>query len=158
MLSLMKYIISVVGKDKAPSPTHQLYDEYASRLRASVQLYEVECKKKQLPPHERKRQEALLLLDTVPDGAVVVALDERGKAFTSQAFAKKLQTFQDDGRSSIVFMIGGAYGHGEAVTDRADMLLSLGSMTWPHKLAKAMLAEQLYRATTIIEGHPYHKE
>ena len=103
------------------------------------------------------RHEGELLLKAVPDGALVVALDPAGKKFTSAAFAKRLGAWRDGGVKDIAFLIGGADGLDRAVTDGADEVLSLGAMTWPHLLARAMLAEQIYRAQCILSGHPYHR-
>ncbi len=89
---------------------------------------------------------------------VNVLLDERGETMTSIAFAKKLEAWRDDGKREARFVIGAADGHGEAERRDADLLLSFGPATWPHLLARAMLAEQLFRATAILAGHPYHRE
>jgi 23S rRNA (pseudouridine1915-N3)-methyltransferase len=90
-------------------------------------------------------------------GLVVVALDERGKALASEAFARRIAGWRDGGAQDLAFLIGGADGHAPAVRERADFLLSLGPMTWPHLMVRAMLAEQLYRAQQILAGHPYHR-
>ncbi|MGF1659816.1 MAG: 23S rRNA (pseudouridine(1915)-N(3))-methyltransferase RlmH [Rubrimonas sp.] len=100
--------------------------------------------------------EAALLLDKAPDGPLV-ALDERGAALDSPGFARRLAAFRDEGARDLGFAIGGADGHGAGLRDRADLLLSFGPMVWPHMLARAMLAEQLYRAATILGGGPYHR-
>ncbi|MFA7439707.1 MAG: 23S rRNA (pseudouridine(1915)-N(3))-methyltransferase RlmH [Sphingomonadaceae bacterium] len=93
-----------------------------------------------------------------PPGARSILLDERGTSFTSQAFAERLGKFRDDGTRELRFVIGPADGHSQQQRDSADLLLALGPATWPHLLARAMLAEQLYRAFTILTGHPYHRE
>jgi 23S rRNA (pseudouridine1915-N3)-methyltransferase len=87
-----------------------------------------------------------------------VLLDERGEHLSSAVFATRLQAWRDDGVREARFVLGAADGHGDAARDQADLLLSFGAMTWPHLLARAMLAEQLWRATSIIAGHPYHRE
>jgi 23S rRNA (pseudouridine1915-N3)-methyltransferase len=86
-----------------------------------------------------------------------VVLDERGKAEASAAFAARLGAWRDDGVRNVAFLIGGADGHDARVRKRADAILSFGAMTWPHLLVRAMLAEQLYRAHSILAGHPYHR-
>ena len=101
--------------------------------------------------------EAPLLLRAVPPGAEVVALDERGRLLTSPEFADLVAAARDRGRPALALLIGGADGLDPVVRDRADMLLSLGPMVWPHMLVRAMLAEQLYRAATILAGAPYHR-
>lgn len=86
-----------------------------------------------------------------------VVLDERGKLMTSEEFANLLARWRDQGVREARFLIGAADGHGEAARDKADLLLGFGAMTWPHLLVRAMLAEQLWRATSILAGHPYHR-
>ena len=90
--------------------------------------------------------------------SVTVLLDERGESLSSLAFAKKLEAWRDGGKREARFLIGAADGHDEKAREEADLLLSFGPATWPHLLARAMLAEQLYRATAILAGHPYHRE
>ena len=89
---------------------------------------------------------------------VTIVLDERGKPLSSMEFAKKLEGWRDTGRREARFVIGAADGHDEAIRDKADLLLSFGPATWPHMLVRAMLAEQLFRATSILANHPYHRE
>ena len=93
----------------------------------------------------------------MPDKAVVCALDERGKVVSSPDFAARLADWRDAGRADVQFVIGGADGLDRSVLDRADFKLSLGAMVWPHLLVRVMLAEQLYRATSILAGLPYHR-
>jgi 23S rRNA (pseudouridine1915-N3)-methyltransferase len=90
--------------------------------------------------------------------AVTVVLDERGKALTSLELAKKLEGWRDTGRRETRFLIGAADGHDDQIRGEADLLMSFGPATWPHMLARAMLAEQLFRATSILANHPYHRE
>ena len=90
--------------------------------------------------------------------AITVLLDEQGEAMSSMAFAKKLGKWRDDGKREVRFLIGAADGHDADERDKADLMLSFGPATWPHMLARAMLAEQLFRATSIIANHPYHRE
>ena len=104
-----------------------------------------------------KAAEGEALLRALPAGAVVCALDERGEAMTSPDFAARLARWRDDGAQDAAFVIGGADGLDAAVLDRAALTLSFGPMVWPHMLARAMLAEQLYRATGILAGTPYHR-
>ena len=90
--------------------------------------------------------------------AVTIVLDERGKPLSSMELARKLEGWRDTGRREARFLIGAADGHEEELRDKADLLLSFGQATWPHLLARAMLAEQLFRATSILANHPYHRE
>jgi len=94
----------------------------------------------------------------LPAGGVTIVLDERGKAISSADLAKKLEAWRDGGKREARFLIGAADGHGEEQRRSADLLLSFGSATWPHLLVRAMLAEQLFRATSILANHPYHRE
>jgi 23S rRNA (pseudouridine1915-N3)-methyltransferase len=102
-------------------------------------------------------EEGRLLAGSVPQGAVTAALDERGRATSSPGFAGQLRRWLDEGRRDAAFLIGGADGLDAAVRDRADLVLSLGPMVWPHMLVRVMLAEQLYRAASILAGTPYHR-
>ena len=124
-------------------------------MRTPVALREVEDKR---AGTGRKAREADLLLSALPKNATVVALDERGKTLSSIQLAHALAAWRDDGTADIAFVIGGADGLDARVTQRADLVLSLGPMTWPHLMVRAMLAEQLYRAQQILAGHPYHRE
>lgn len=151
----MRLWLAAVGRSRG-GPARDLYDEYVGRLSWPMTLREVEVKKR-LSSDELKRQEAELLLAAIPSSAVVVALDERGKALPSESFAAKVGEWRDRGTGDLAFLIGGADGHGEAVRARADFLMAFGPMTWPHMLVRGMLAEQLYRAQQILAGHPYHR-
>ncbi len=94
---------------------------------------------------------------TFPAGAFLVALDEKGKAMDSKAFADFVAGRRDAGTHNLVFAIGGPDGHGDSLLDKAALRLAFGAMTWPHQLVRVMLAEQIYRAVTILSGHPYHR-
>lgn len=151
----MKLMLAAVGRAKN-GPERALFEQYASRLKLPFDVREVE-EKRPLSSAERKAREADLLLACVPAGAVVIALDERGKLYGSEDFAAAYGGWLERGAPCVAFLIGGADGHGDAVRARADTLLSLGKMTWPHMLVRAMLAEQLFRAQSILDGHPYHR-
>jgi 23S rRNA (pseudouridine1915-N3)-methyltransferase len=105
----------------------------------------------------RKREEAGLLEKALPDGAVLVLLDERGKTLDSEAFASLIGRYRDDGKRDLMVAIGGADGLDPDLRAKADLVLNLGAMTWPHQLVRILIAEQLYRAVTILSGHPYHR-
>ena len=151
----MRLHIVAVGKLKA-GPHAALARHYAERLAWPLALREVE-EKRPLPAAELREREGALLLAAAPPGAVLVALDERGKIFTSSAFAQKLAQWRDSGTADLAFLIGGADGLSEGVRQKAQLVLSLGAMTWPHLLVRGMLLEQLYRAQQILAGHPYHR-
>ncbi|MCR8724261.1 23S rRNA (pseudouridine(1915)-N(3))-methyltransferase RlmH [Frigidibacter sp. ROC022] len=101
--------------------------------------------------------EGTLLSRAIPDGAVICCLDERGKLLSSPDFAALLAGWRDQGRPDVAFVIGGADGIAPDLRDRADSAISFGPMVWPHMLARVMLTEQLYRATQILAGTPYHR-
>lgn len=117
-----------------------------------ARLIEVEAKSSD------KASESRLLLDQVAPGAAVFACDERAAPQSSRQFAERLARIRDQGAPRAVFLIGGADGLTDEVRTRADHLLSFGAFTWPHALARVLLAEQIYRATTILAGSPYHRE
>ena len=152
----MRLLIAAVGRVRA-GPLADLQSEYLKRLGPSISIKEVE-ERRPSSASERKVREAELLLAAVPDDALLVALDERGKALTSAAFAERLQRWRIEGPKSLAFVIGGADGLPQPVVQRARFALSLGAMTWPHLLARILLLEQLYRAQQILAGHPYHRE
>ncbi len=151
----MKLLIAAIGR-AARGPERDLYEHYAARIRWPLVLRELEEKRK-LPPAQMIQRESELLLAAVPAKAALVALDRRGKVLDSEAFAARLARWRDDSVSDVAFLIGGADGHPESLLKRAALVLSFGAMTWPHLLARAMLAEQLYRAQQLLAGHPYHR-
>lgn len=154
----MRIQIIAVGRARV-GPEQELFLSYGQRLKWPVALKEVEEKRK-LPPAELKSRKGELLLAALPErgaGRVVVALDGRGRRLSSTAFARQIGAWRDRGVTDLAFLIGGADGLSDRVRDQADFILSLGDMTWPHLLARALLAEQLYRAQSILAGHPYHR-
>ena len=130
---------------------------YAGRLVPPITIIEIE-EKRRLPPAALKLREAELILAARPADARLVALDQQGTAWTSRDFADRLAAWRDDGAAALAFAIGGAEGLGPAVIERADAVVSLGPMTWPHLFVRSMLLEQLYRAQQIYAGHPYHRD
>ena len=155
----MKLTLVAVGRAKS-GPASDLYAFYSDRLSKSqlgaLVLREVE-ERKPLPAETLREREADLLLKALPDAALVVALDERGRQFGSADFASYLLAQRDQGIAELAFVIGGADGLSARVRQRAALVLSLGPMTWPHLLVRGLLAEQLYRAQSILAGHPYHR-
>jgi 23S rRNA (pseudouridine1915-N3)-methyltransferase len=151
----MRFLILAVGRQKA-GPLKDLERHYAGRITLPLTIREVEERRK-LSPSEMKAREAELLLDAVPKGATIVALDRRGETLSSAGFARRLALWREAG-SDLAFVIGGAEGLAETILERAQLTLSLGAMTWPHLLARSMLLEQIYRAQQILAGHPYHRE
>ena len=153
----MKIIIGAVGKMKKKSPEEALINEYVSKTRWPVEIKEVE-EKRSLPVDDLKSAESELLLKALPNDAKIVVLDERGETLSSRELADKIRVWQDGGVGTVAFLIGGANGHSDALRRRADLKLSFGRMTLPHMLMRVVLAEQIYRAKTILDGHPYHKD
>ncbi len=159
----MRVQICAVGRLKA-GPEKLLIDDYMSRLDAAgraigiaaLPVAEVEEKRK-LDAAALMAREAELLSGAMAKGATLVALDERGKTESSEAFAKRLGAWRDGGTADIAFVIGGANGLAPQMREKAAHVMAFGAMTWPHMLARVMLAEQLYRAITILSGHPYHR-
>jgi 23S rRNA (pseudouridine1915-N3)-methyltransferase len=135
-------------------PEAELFERYNTRLRPSLTV--AELSEARGPPVVVKRNEGAALLAALPRDAFVVPLDLAGLALDSEAFAERLRHWGGLSRP-LCFLVGGAEGLDTAVIGRADYLLSLGAMTWPHFLVRAMLAEQLYRAQAIARGHPYHR-
>lgn len=153
----MKITLVAVGRLRA-GPERSLADHFTGRLTAwNVTLREVE-EKRRLEGEALKRAEGELILSAIPDGALLVALDERGTSPTSRAFAKRISDWQDDGIADLAFAIGGADGLSDAVRSKASMVMCFGAMTWPHFVVRGLLFEQLYRAQQIIAGHPYHRD
>jgi 23S rRNA (pseudouridine1915-N3)-methyltransferase len=158
----MRIAIAAIGRMKA-GPERELVARYLDRAVAGGRpLALTGFDVTELPESRaataasRKIDEAKALRATLPQG-IVVALDERGKAIGSQAFAERMLRWRDDGRPAASFVIGGADGLEPDFTAAADLVLSFSPMVWPHQLVRIMLAEQLYRATTILSGHPYHR-
>jgi 23S rRNA (pseudouridine1915-N3)-methyltransferase len=138
-------------------PLHDLQSLYAGRIVPPPSITEIE-EKRRLPSEQLKARESELILAALPHGATLVALDGSGTICSSRDFADRIATWRDGGVPALSFAIGGADGLGRAVIERADFVLSLGRMTWPHLLARCMLLEQLYRAQQILVGHPYHRD
>lgn len=151
----MKLTIAAIGR-ASRGPERDLYDHYAGRIRWPLALRELEERRK-LPPLEMMRREGELLLEAAPAGAVLVALDRRGKVIDSETFARRLERWRDDSVTDIAFLIGGPDGHADPLLKKAALILSFGPMTWPHQLARVMLAEQIYRSQQMLAGHPYHR-
>jgi 23S rRNA (pseudouridine1915-N3)-methyltransferase len=155
----MRMTLLAVGK-LGRATEAQLAKDYAERATASgralglgpVDVIEVEGRK----PGKASEGEALLA--QVQPGDHLIACDEHGKALSSRAFAEKIGRLRDDGTRRLVLAIGGADGHSPEILARADATLAFGPQTWPHALARAMLAEQVYRAVTILAGSPYHRD
>ena len=159
----MRLRIAAIGKLKI-GPEKALAEDYAGRIaamgkKAAVTEIKIsEWAESQKPDaSQRMIEEEAQLWSAVPQGAYVIGLDERGKAQASEAFAQHLAKLRDQGTSDIVFLLGGPDGHSPTTRTKANELLALGPMTWPHRLARIMLLEQIYRSVTILLNHPYHR-
>ncbi len=158
----MRMTIAAVGRLKA-GPDRALVERYVERATQAGRSQGLTLALRELAegrsaqPAARMREEADGLLAAVPADGALVALDERGENLSSTDFADRLAALRDRGTRDLVFSIGGADGLDPAVRQRADLLLSFGRMTWPHQIVRLMLAEQIYRAVTILAGHPYHR-
>jgi len=158
----MRIAIAAVGRMKS-GPERELVSRYLDRAVASgkplaLTGFDVSelNESRAGSAAARKVDEARGLRAALPEG-IVVGLDERGKSIGSEAFANLLQRWRDEGRPAVSFVIGGADGIDPDYVRAMDMTLSFSPMVWPHQLVRIMLAEQLYRATTILSGHPYHR-
>jgi 23S rRNA (pseudouridine1915-N3)-methyltransferase len=138
-------LLHIVARGKiGRSPEAELVDRYLKRI--------------QWPTKVTELPETGGTIPALQANSVTIVLDERGKSLSSTDLAKSLEAWRDDGRREARFLIGAHSGHDEEQRTSADLLLSFGSATWPHLLVRAMLAEQLFRATSILANHPYHRE
>ncbi|SDP41718.1 23S rRNA (pseudouridine1915-N3)-methyltransferase [Phyllobacterium sp. YR620] len=159
----MRITVFAVGRMKS-GPERELADRYFDRLKKTgaplglefASVTEITESRAQ-QPELRKQEESAKVLEALDQGGVLVLLDERGKTLSSEAFAEKIARFRDNGKRQLLLAIGGPDGHDPALRDRADLVLALGAMTWPHQIVRILVAEQMYRATTILSGHPYHR-
>jgi 23S rRNA (pseudouridine1915-N3)-methyltransferase len=159
----MRLVIAAVGRLKQ-GPERDLVLRYHSRAVAagrslgfrSVDILEIdESRARQAA--ERMAAEGRHIEAAIPEGAVVIALDARGKSIGSEEFAGQLGRWRDAGQGAAFFAIGGADGLAKPILDRAALRLAFGAQTWPHQLVRIMLFEQIYRAVTVLSGHPYHR-
>lgn len=156
----MRVGLLAVGRLPPRSPEAQLTADYLARAAAAgrslglgpVDLQEVDGKK------AGKAAEAEALMAALEPGTRVVACDEHGEGWTSRALAERVGRWRDDGVRRLAFMVGGADGLDAALLARADHRLAFGALTWPHALARVMLAEQIYRVATLLAGSPYHRD
>jgi 23S rRNA (pseudouridine1915-N3)-methyltransferase len=159
----MRIIVAAVGRLKR-GPETELSERYRKRAAQTgrqlglrdVEIIEIRESRADSPA-KRMLEESIALANVIPQGAAVVLLDARGDAIDSAGLAGLLTKWRTDGRTAAVFLIGGADGLAGSLSDKAGLRLSFGAATWPHQLVRVMLLEQLYRATTILTGHPYHR-
>ena len=153
------FVVAVRGRN--PRWVNEAFDEYAKRMpgTARIKLFEIRAEPRDSgkPPAALLEAEARRIGKAVPPGMGIVALDERGREFSTASFARWLGHRVDEGRDA-AFVIGGADGLAPGLKEGAELLMRLSSMTLPHGLARVLLAEQLYRAASIMQGHPYHRD
>ncbi len=159
----MRLTLAAVGRLKA-GPERELVARYAERIAATgkaVGLNGLTLKEtdesRARRPEDRKAEEARALRTLIPDGARLVALDERGKSLSSEKFAAEIGVLRDGGQRDLCFVIGGADGLDESFRNEAAIVFSFGAATLPHQIVRALVAEQVYRAISILAGHPYHR-
>lgn len=158
----MRLSVHAVGRMKA-GPERELVERYFGRFAKAGPAVGLEfsgvaeiAESRARSADERRREEAAALAAHRGDAALFL-LDERGKNPSSEDLAARIAALRDGGRRHLVFAVGGPDGHDAAARQAADLVVSFGAQTWPHQLVRVMLAEQLYRAATILSGHPYHR-
>ena len=149
----MKYIISTIGKFKN-NDENLITQKYLKRIK-SIELNQYEIKSDNL--NKKLEEEGLKLINSTPQNGKLILLDEQGENLSSPELASIISKWKDNNISSTNFAIGGAFGNGTKIKKSADKIVALGRLTWPHQMVKMMIAEQIYRIETILEGHPYHK-
>ncbi len=150
--------LHLVGVGRLRPALREVCDDYLRRLRRVVAVTEHEVREAghRTSPAERRDEEDRRILARIPDGIAITLLDPRGRMWSSEQLAEQLARWRESARDRAL-VIGGADGVGAAVTDRADQHWSLGNLTLPHELVRVIVTEQLYRAGTILQGHPYHR-
>jgi len=152
----MKIVVAAIGKMKDGSPEAALLREYSKRLPWKIAFKEFDIKHSDTITRQQKEAEALL--GACAGYERIIALDEQGKDLKSRELASQFATWQQQGISSVALIIGGADGLHESVRKAAHLTLAFGRATWPHMMVRAMVSEQLYRVSAILENHPYHRD
>ncbi|MCA0027021.1 MULTISPECIES: 23S rRNA (pseudouridine(1915)-N(3))-methyltransferase RlmH [unclassified Mesorhizobium] len=159
----MKITVHAVGRMKS-GPERELADRYFERFSKSGPAVGLEfsgiaeiAEGRAQNADERRRDEGARLQAQLQPGSALILLDERGKNLSSEDFAGRIGQLRDAGRRALALAIGGADGHDPSLRAQAELVMSFGALTWPHQLVRVMLAEQLYRVSTILSGHPYHR-
>jgi 23S rRNA (pseudouridine1915-N3)-methyltransferase len=159
----MRLIVTAVGRLKQ-GPERELAAMYRKRLEANgrscglrpIEIIEIRESRAQ-DPERRRTEESIAIANLIPEGARIVLLDGRGDNLDSAALAALMRKWRAEDRPALCFVIGGADGLAASLSQRADFTLAFGAATWPHQLVRIMLLEQLYRAASILVGHPYHR-
>jgi 23S rRNA (pseudouridine1915-N3)-methyltransferase len=158
----MRLVVAAIGRLKGPeTELCERYRKRAAQTGRALGLRDVEIvevrESRAAEADKRKLEESIALANVIPPGAVRVLLDPQGENLDSEALAGRFGEWRSDNRPAAVFIIGGPDGLAESLSGQADLRLAFGAATWPHQLVRVMLLEQLYRATTILSGHPYHR-
>ena len=159
----MRLLVVSIGRLKQ-GPERELAERYRERFEdigrrlgfRGLEIYEI-SESRARDAATRIAEEAAAISAAIPEKSVLVALDERGKSIDSVTFARELGRWRDDGIADTIFTIGGADGLSPDLQRRANLRIAFGSATWPHQMVRVMLLEQIYRAATILSGHPYHR-
>ena len=149
----MKYRISTIGKIKG-NDEDLITRKYLKRIK-DVELKQYEVKTKNI--EKKLDEEADKLISSTPKNGKLILLDEEGDNISSSDLANLISNWSNNNISSVNFAIGGAFGNSVKIKKTADKIIAFGKLTWPHQMVKMMIAEQIYRIETIIQGHPYHK-
>jgi 23S rRNA (pseudouridine1915-N3)-methyltransferase len=155
----MRLHVAAIGKLKSGAEK-QLADDYHLRITQIARkagLSSISVNEQPATTAQRTAEEAAMLRKNIPPDAALIILDERGSSLSSEDFAKLLSKHLDRGTSDLAVLIGGPDGHDPGLRKAASMTIALGSMTWPHRLVRIMILEQIYRALTILLNHPYHR-
>lgn len=159
----MRVLIAAVGRLKQ-GPERELAERFRKRAAEAGRAVGlsgfdlIEIKESRADdPERRTLEESIAIANIIPDRAIVVCLDQRGDNVSSVAFAGHLQAWRAENRPAVAFVVGGPDGLADSLLARADLTLAFGAATWPHQLVRILLLEQLYRAVTILSGHPYHR-
>ena len=159
----MRIIVAAIGRLKQGPETElsERYRKRAAQTGRQLGLRDVETveirESRAAEAGKRMLEESIALANVIPQNSPIVLLDSRGESLDSASLAGQLARWRSNDRPAVVFLIGGADGLAPSLWDKADLRLSFGAATWPHQLVRVMLLEQLYRATTILTGHPYHR-
>jgi 23S rRNA (pseudouridine1915-N3)-methyltransferase len=159
----MRVVVAAIGRLKQ-GPERELAERYRKRAAdvgrrigvKDVEIIEIKESRAQ-DAGKRMIEESIALASLIPDHAMAVMLGERGQNLDSATFTDSLRRWRDAGAPAVVFIIGGADGLAPTLHDKADLHIALGAATWPHQLVRIMLLEQVYRAMTMLAGHPYHR-
>jgi 23S rRNA (pseudouridine1915-N3)-methyltransferase len=159
----MRLVVAAIGRLK-DGPERELAERYRKRAEQTgrrigfrdTEIVEIRESRAQ-EVSKRMTEESIALANIIPERAIIILLDERGESLDSATLANRLAKWRDDGRPAAVFIIGGDDGLAPTLRDRSTVKLAFGAATWPHQLVRVMLLEQLYRAVTVLSGHPYHR-